>query len=134
MIFPKFVNTLPVAFMISSRTITEISAILLNIYHSYKYTCQDSKLNLFCTHGIFYTCIDMNHYFIFDLNYMLYYWICICSQMNYVLPWLSFIYSCCHVKRFNIFFFCFTEISTESHAWFIIYWYMFSWQRFTITQ
>ena len=88
MVFATFIDVLCIAFIISSQTITEVSAYFLTTYHFYKYMHYDSNYNLFCTYDTFYANIGICYYSIFVLNCILYYRICICIHMKHVLPQL----------------------------------------------
>ena len=67
-LFATFSDTLSVAFIISSHTITEVSAVLVNSLPFSKNTCARIPTINFFSYDIFYTCIGIYHYSVFNLK------------------------------------------------------------------
>ena len=71
--FVSVANTLSVAFIILLHTLTKVSGILFKYLPFSQIHVLDSNYNLSWKYNVFYTRIDMFHYSILDLKYMLYY-------------------------------------------------------------
>ena len=67
------VNTISITIAISSHLVTEVSATLFKCLLFSQIHVLGSKYNLFHTYDNFCIHIDMCYYFIFVLNYILYY-------------------------------------------------------------